>query len=405
MSNTLLTIEMVTRESLMVLENTLKATQAINREYDDKFAVSGAKIGNTLNIRKPPRYLGRDGDNLQVENSEEDSVPLILNHKFGCDVEFGTSEMTLDVDDYSSRFLRPQVATVSNMIDRLVLSNYIEVANFVGTPGTTPTALLTYLEAKEKLREEAVPDDGLWSNVITPKQETKIVDALKGLPEKSSTIANQYMTGQMSTAIGLNWFVDQNVFTHRVGPLGGTPLVNTADQTGTSLITDGWTAAAANRLKRGDVITITDVYAVNPQHRESTGSLRNFVVTQDADSDGSGNLTVNIYPSMIAAGAKKTIDALAANNAPIQIFGHASTYASARTPAGLVFHRDFATLGVADLMIPKNKEASRVSSKKLGLSLRMIRDYNINNDKMPSRIDVLCGTKVLYPEFACRVQG
>lgn len=410
MSNELLTISMVTFEALVVLENTMKVTQNINREYDDKFAVAGAKIGDTLNIRKPPRYLGRDGQALSVENTTETSVPLTLNHQFGCDVEFSSTERALSLDDFSRRILRPQVATVANKIDRLMCSQYINIANTVGVPGVVPTALLTYMQAGQKLMEEAVPDDGMWTIAMTPAMQVGIVDALKGLFQQSSAIASQYASGKMGHAVNFDWIMDQNIYTHVVGPLGGTPLVDGANQTGNSLVTDGWTNDLPIVVKKGDILTLgttSGVFAVNPQNRESTGSLRQFVVTADTGSGAStGPATIPIYPAITPGGQFQTVDSSPANNATIQIFGHASTYANVRTPAGLAFHRDFATLAIADLPLPGGTDrAAKVSSKKLGVALRMIQDYNINTDKFPLRLDVLCGAATLYPEFAARIQS
>lgn len=405
-ANEPLTIGMVTREFLAVLENNCKMSKTINRNYDDKFGVDGAKIGNTVDIRKASRSLGRDGAEMQIESFVETSVPLTLNHQYGNDVQFTSQELKLSIDDFSKRVLGPMVATVANKIDRLCCEQYIDVANNVGVPGTIPNALLTYLSAGAKLDEEAVPMDDERYIAMTPKMQVNIVDALKGLFQSSAAISAQYRTGRMGTAVGFDWFMDQNIVTHTVGVLGGTPLVNGGNQSGGSIITDGWTSAAAVRLKRGDCFNMDSVYAVNPQTRDSTGSLRDFVVTSDGSSDGSGNMTPNIYPQIISSGAFQTVDSIPADNAAITIFGSATAYASKRSPAGLAYHRDFMTLAVADLPVPGGVDrASRVSSKALNMSVRMIRDYIMQNDTWPARLDVLCGAKCMQPEFACRVQA
>lgn len=405
-ANEPLTIGMITREGLMILENNMKFAGTVNREYSDNFAISGAKIGNTLDIRKPSRSLGRDGQEMNVEAFVETSVPLTLNHQFGDDMQFSSQELLLSIDEFSKRVLAPKIATVANKVDRLCAEQYIEVANNVGVPGVVPNALLTYLQAGAKMDEECVPIDDQRYITITPRGQISIVDALKGLFQQATAIASQYATGRMGTALGFQWQMDQNVVTHTVGLLGGTPLVNGASQSGGSLITDGWTAAAATRLKRGDCFNIANVYAINPQHRDSTGQLRDFVCTADGASDGSGNMTPTIYPQIIASGAFATCDSLPADNAALTIFGSASAYASVRTPAQLAYHRDFMTLACVDMPVPGGTDkASRVSSKALGMSIRMIRDYIMQHDTWPTRLDLLCGAKVLYNEFACRVQS
>jgi hypothetical protein len=402
MANSVLTISMMTREALRILENNLTFAKGVNREYDDQFAVGGAKIGDTLNIRKPARYVGRSGATLSVEDHTETSVALQLNNQFGVDVNFTSKDMTLSLDDFSKRVVQPSVAAIANKLDRDGLSLYKDIYSAVGTPGTTPTTLKTYLQAGAKMDYMATPRDGNRSIVIDPTAQVEIVDALKGLFQSSDQIKSQYESGNMGLAGGFKWNMDQNIVTHTVGQQGGTPLVNGASQTGSSLITDGWTAAVANRLKQGDVFTIAGVNGVNPQTRQTTGALQQFVVTADAASDVAGNCTISISPAIVASGAFQTVTALPADNAAITVLGAAN----ATSPANLAYHRDAFVLGCADLLLPKGVDmAARVSDKQLGLSIRMVRQYDINNDKFPCRLDILYGWKTLYPELACRVQG
>ncbi len=402
MANSLLTISMITREALRVLENNLTFAKGVNREYDDQYAISGAKIGDTLNIRKPARYVGRSGTVMSIEDHTETSVPLALNTQFGVDINFTSKELALSIDEFSDRIIKPAMATIANKLDLDGLSLYKSVYNAVGTPGTIPTALKTYLQAAAKMDYEGVPRDGLRSVVIDPSAQVEIVDALKSLFQSGDQIANQYEKGNMGLAGGFKWSMDQNIVAHTVGPLGGTPAVNGASQTGTSLITNGWTAAAASRLKKGDVFTIAGVFAVNPQSRLTTGQLRQFVVTADVSSDGAGNATIPILPAMTATGAFQTVTALAANAALITVLGAANTV----SPAHLAYHRDAFVLGCADLQLPKGVDmAARVSDKQLGLSARMVRQYDVVNDKFPCRFDILYGWAALYPELACRIQG
>lgn len=386
----------------MILENNLAFAKGVNREYDDKFGVEGRKIGDTLSIRKPARYAGRTGTALSAEDHKEESSNLVLDTQFGVDVNFTSKELTLSIDEFSDRILKPAMATIANKVDRDGLALYKDVANSVGTPATVPSTFKTYLQAGAALDRCGVPRDGLRSAVIDPTMQVEIVDALKGLFQSSEQIKSQYEQGNMGLAGGLKFSMDQNVNTHTVGPLGGTPLVNGASQTGATLVTDGWTAAAAARLKKGDVFTIAGVYQVNPQSRQSTGQLQQFVVTADVSSDGSGNASVPIYPSIVTSGGQQTVSASPADNAALTIVGAAN----ALSPQGLAYHRDAFVLGCADLILPKGVDmAARAASKKLGLSVRMVRQYDINNDKMPCRLDILYGWKTVYPELACRIQS
>jgi len=406
MSNAFLTISMITREGLRILENNLKLTMRIDRQYDSKFGVAGAKIGNTLNIRKPARYVGGEGQDLSIEGIVETSAALVLEKQFHVGIQFSAQDLALSIDDFGKRILAPAVATIANKIDYYMAGSYIDVANYVGTPGTVPTALLTYLQAGRNLDDEATPQDGNRTLAITPNMQINIIDQLKGLFQNAAALGKQYMTGRMGDAIGFEWIMDQNMRTHATGALGGTPLVNGASQTGSSIITDGWTAAAANRLKRGDVIELASTNAVNPMNYQSIGRTRSFLVTADADSDASGNLTASIYPSITTSGAFQTVDAVPADNAAVTIYGHASTYASKQSPTALAFHRDFASFACADLPVPNGVDkGARVSDDQLGISIRMVRDYTIMNDQFICRLDVLCGRVTPYPELACRVQA
>lgn len=401
MANAALTISQITKESLRILENSLTFAKGATREYDDQFAISGAKIGDTLNIRKPARYAGRTGPTLAIEDHTETSTPLQLTTQFGVDLVFTSKELTLSIDEFSDRIIKPAMATIANKMDLDGLALYKDVANTVGVPGTIPSTLKTYLQAGAKMDYEACPRDGQRSVVIDPNAQVEIVDALKGLFQSSSEVKSQYENGNMGLAGGLKWSMDQNINTHIVGAWVGTPLINGAAQVGSSLVTDGWTGSVTGLLKKGDIFTIAGVYGVNPQSRQSTGQLRQFVVTADVNS-ATGNATLPIFPAIVTSGPFQTVTVAPADNAAITVLGAAGTI----SPAHLAYHKNAFVLGCADLLLPKGVDmAARVSDKQLGLSARMVRAYDINNDRFPCRFDVLYGWKAVYPELACRIQG
>lgn len=398
--NTMLTISMITKEALRILENNLAFTKRVNRQYDDKFAIEGAKIGYVVNARKPVRYIVTTGQALAVQDATETQVPVTLTTQDHVDFQFSSADLALTVDDFTDRFLQPAVSALANKMDYAGLSLYTQIWNTVGTPGTVPNTLLTYLLAGVALNNNAAPMDEKRHIVLTPKMEAYIVDALKGLFQQASEIARQYVKGTMGIAGGFNWAMDQNCSTHTVGPLGGTPLVDGASQTGTSLLTKGWTSSAASRLLEGDVFTIAGVYGVNPNSRQSTGDLQQFVVRANFASDGSGNGTVAIAPSIITSGAYQTVTGSPADAAAITVLGAANT----ASPQGMAFHRDAFTLVTADLPVPNGVDkAARIADKQLGISLRMVRAYDIQSDQWPTRIDVLYGWATLRPELAVRI--
>jgi len=398
---------MITQEALMILENELNAAKHFDRQYDDRFGVEGAKIGNILNLRKPPRFLTSLGQALQLEDATETSVPLVLTQQRQCAIAFTSQELGLQVDDFSKRFIRPQVATMSNMIDYDALGQYVNVYNEIGTPGTVPSTRLIYLQANQRLNEEAAPFKDRV-NIMSPAQNTNLVDAQAGLFQASDKIREQYNSGRQGLGLGVDSMIDQNVRLQTVGKQGGSPVVNGSGQTGNSLITNGWTANNAV-LNLGDVISIgtltSGVLAVNPQNRQSTGALRQFVVTANVTADGSGNATIPISgPSgfgIVTAGPFQTVTQSPTTGMVINVQGAAST-SSLR---GLMFVSDEAfAMGCADLPLYGGVDiGERVASKEIGMSIRMIRAYDIFEDRAPCRLDVLYGFVTKYPELCVRI--
>lgn len=400
MPNTLLTSSVITQEALVLLELNLGFSKNVNREYDSSFAVEGAKIGTSLNIRKPVRYVGRTGATASTEDILEEQTTITLDKQFGVDMTVTTAELTLEIDQFSKRCLSPAVARIAHEVDRDGLAEYVNVYNAVGTPGTVPNALLTYLSATPKLDNAGAPrDENRWM-CISSFMEITIVDALKALFNATDEISKQYLMGRMGRASGYLWLMDQNVQVHTVGTYAGTPLVDGADQEGTSLITDGWTSGASELLA-GDIFTIAGVYSVKPHTRESTGALQQFRVTADI-SDTAGAKTIVIDPPITTSGPYQTVTGSPADDAAITVLGAAGAVGQ----VGLAYHRDAFTLAMADLYTPSGTDmAGRAGDKQLGLSIRFVRDYQITSDSLLTRLDVLYGWDTIRPELACRVMS
>jgi len=404
MSNNLLTISMITNEALMVLENELTFSSEVMRSYDDQFAVTGAKIGATLNIRRPGRFIGTSGPALNVEDFNETSSPLTLTTQFHVDTQFTTQDLALSLDAFSDRVLKPAVAAVANKIDfDGTTMAKLNTANIVGTAGTPPTSLLTYLTAQAYLDAEGAPRDGRRSCIIEPFTGATIVDSLKGLFVPNDRIGMQYTKGMMGRdSAGMNWKMDQNISAQTFGSYIGTATINTSTDTG--ILTTGWASTSSLTLSKtgtftplvGDTFTIAGVYAVNPQNRQAYGSnkLRNFVITAI-----SGN-AVTVSPAVISAGQFQNVSVTSPGASAVTPFNQAG----AVSPQNIVMHKNAFVLGCADLDLPDGVVfAGRASDKDLGLSMRIVRQYTINNDSIPTRVDVLYGWAPLYAELACRV--
>lgn len=407
MANTFLTISMITYEALVVLRNNIVAAAHVNRNYDSRFGESGAKIGATLNIRNPINYVVSNGPNLVVQDMTETYVPLVIDQQKHVGMNYSSVDLKLNMDAFRDRYINPAIVQLANQLDFDVLAQYVNFSNSVGTPGTTPNALLTYLTAGVKLQNGATPMDANWCVFVSPLMQATIVDALKSLFQSSEQIKQQYEKGKMGIAAGFNWYWDQNVNTHTVGAISGsTPLVNGVDQVGSTIVTDGWNAGVTT-LRRGDIIQFAGVYKVNPKNFQSTGVLMDFRVTADT-SDAAGAMTIPIEPAIVLSGPGQTVSVSPADNAVITVNGVASAGFAAisgvASPTGMSWHPDAITLATVDLPLPRGtNEAARASDPDLGLSLRIVSDYNIQTDQFPTRVDILYGVKTLRDSFGCRI--
>jgi hypothetical protein len=416
MANNLLTISKITNEALMVLENELTFTSEVDRNYDDQFAVVGAKIGNTVNVRKPGRFIGTTGPALNVEDFNETSVPVTLSTQFHVDTQFTTQDLALSLDMFSDRVLKPAIAAIANKIDRDGMSMAtLQTANIVGTAGTPPTGLITYLTAGAYLDSEGAPRDGRRSCIVEPFTSATIVDSLKGLFVPQEAIGDQYRKGLMGRdSAGMNWKMDQNVVSQTFGSNSTTTVTaSVATTTATGFLTSGWassstiTLTAANtgtmNLNAGDTIQIDGVFAVNPQNRQAYGTnkLRNFVVKSTVAIASGSSVSVTVSPAIITAGQFQNVSIPTTSaTAAVTQFNKIGTV----SPQNIIMHRNAFTLAVADLELPEGVHfAGRASDKEIGLSMRVVRQYTINNDSIPTRLDVLYGWAPLYPELACRV--
>ena len=399
MSNSILTIDMITRKALEILENNLVLTRNVNRQYDDSFAVEGAKIGSTLRIRLPDRALVTDGAALQVQDDNEQFTTLAVSTQKHIGVNFTSAELTMQLDDFAERVLKPRISQLASSIDADVANAYKTIGNTVGTPGTTPATSLVLLQAQQKLNENAAVMTPRYATV-NPAANAGLVEGMKGLFNPTDTISKQFKNGMMGTGVlGFDEInMSQSIKQHTTGT-----RIATGNTTGAAVTTEGsstltLTVGSGELIAVGDVFTIADVYAVNPQTRESTGALFQFVAL--ASSTSTTTATVTVAPMYSAAHALATMLTLPATGKAVVFVGTAST----QYPQNLVYHKDAITFATADLLLPQGVDmAARAVHN--GISLRIVRQYDINNDRMPCRIDVLYGFSTIRPQMACRIWG
>ena len=400
MANSLLTIDMITRKALEILENNLVITRNVNRQYDDSFAVEGAKIGSTLRIRLPDRALVTDGAALQVQDDNEQFTTLTVASQKHIGVNFTSAEMALQLDDFAERVLKPRISQLASSIDADVANSFKNIYQSVGTPGTTPGTSLVLLQAQQKLNEAAAVMSPRYATV-NPAANASLVEGMKGLFNPTDTISRQFKNGLMGVGVlgyeEVN--MSQSIKQHTNGSRTTGQTVNGTISEGASEIVLA-SAGTGTTYAVGDVFTIADVYAVNPQTRESTGSLQQFVVTQAATSNA-GAVTLKVAPALYSPShALATVSTLTITGKAVTFLGAASgQYAQ-----NLVYHKDAITFATADLLLPQGVDmASRQVHN--GISMRVVRQYDINNDRMPCRIDVLYGYSVIRPQMACRIWG
>jgi len=401
--NTLLSAQVITNELLLRFKNNLGFSGAIAHTWDDKFAVEGAKIGDTVRLRDPVRFTVAKGRVITPQDVLETSKTLTLNTQANVSFQFSSAELTLTIDAFRDRYLDSAAVALANAVDvDGLLMAYQATPNAIGTPGSPLTMLDAAWQAGEVLELNSTPMDGKRTMVISPKVQTLTLKAAQGLFQSSTQIKNQYERGRMGVMGGFEWVMDQNTPVHQVGPLGGAPAVTVANQTGLTLLTSGWTAAAALRLKKGDLFTLPTVFAVNPISGAVGSDLQKFVVTADTSSDAGGLASIPIYPPINATGATRTVSNSPAAGALLTIIGTANQL----TAQSIAFHESAFVIGMAPLVVPKGIHfGASQSDPDSGVSIRMISDYDILNDLFITRCDVLYGHAAQRPEWAVRLES
>jgi hypothetical protein len=381
---------MITAKALAILHQKCNFIGAINREYDDSFANSGAKIGSTLRIRLPVQYTTSTTPALSLQNTVETQVSLPITNQYHVDFSFSSAELTLSIDDFSARYIEPAIAQLAASIEAACINMlWPQVWNMVGTPGS-PQTFKTVLQSRKLLLDSLAPQSKQWQLRINTQDNVDMVDSLKGLFQQSTQIARQYTDGVMGLSAGFEWAETTHLTTQTRGAEAGY-LVSPAGQTGNTLAVITGTGAG----NAGDVFTIAGVFKVHPETKVNTGVLQQFVLTA-AYAGGGGNMS--IAPAIVTSGPQQNVSNSPAVNAPITFAGTAST----ATGLSLAFHPDFATFATADLVMPGGVDmASRVV--KDGISMRAVRQYSISDDTMPIRIDVLWGAVALRPALAVRL--
>jgi hypothetical protein len=387
---------MITREALRILHQKSNFIGNVIREYDDSFAQSGAKIGDTLRIRLPNEYTVRTGAAISTQDTTESSVTLPVQTQKGVDVNFTTAELTMDIDDFSKRILDPAMSVLAANIEADALNMVKDVYNLVDSD-TAAIDFLDIMNSRKVLTDNLAPMDNQRCMLMQTKHTPPLVNELKGLFQDSSAIAQQYKEGMMGRTAGYDFYENTLLNDHTTGTAakGDTSYdVNGANQTGSSIVVDGGTKT----FLKGDVITIAGCTRVHPESKASTGVSQQFVVTADT---GASATTISISPSIITSGGRQNVSASPTDNGAITKVGAG---ASELLTSTMGFHKEAFAFATADLLMPNGVDfASRQVFD--GISMRVVRAYDINSDKMPCRLDVLYGYKTVRAQLATRIHA
>jgi len=396
MANTLLTPTAVTRGALAILHQKANFIGNINRQYDDSFAKSGAKIGDSLKIRLPNQYTVRSGATLSTQDTTETSTTLQVATQVGVDLNFTSADLTLSMEDFSSRILEPAMSALAANIEATVYAGCYKAVNNMIDGDAAAMAYDYMMQGRQRMNEELAPMDGDRTAIWSPYHARKLNVDLKGLFNDSAQVAKQYREGIVGRTGGFDHYENTHVGKHTTGTAAKTTgyLSNGATQSGATITVDTGTTS----FLVGDVITFAGVNAVHPETKADLGRLAQFVVTANS---GTSATSLAISPAIVATGATQNVTTTVADNSAIVKVGAG---ANETLDTSMVFHKNAFTFATADLVMPQGVDfAAREVLD--GISMRIVRQYDIANDKFPCRLDVLYGYKAIRPTWACRVHA
>ncbi len=396
MANALLTPTAVTREALRILHQKLNFIGNINRQYDDSFAKTGAKIGDTLKIRLPNEYTVRTGATLAAQDTNELSTTLQVATQKGVDLNFTSVDLTLSLDDFSKRILDPAMSVLAANVEADALSMMLDVYQNVNNVGSAAT-FNKVLASRKVLNDALAPMDNNRSILLNTQDNVDIITDTKGLFQDSAAIKEQYKEGMMGRTGGYDFYENTLI----QNQLTGTALSVTTYTVNGAVTADGSTAvtvasAGSTTFKKGDIFTVAGCNRVHPETKVDTGALQQFVVTADY-AGGAGSL--QFAPAIYTTTGRQNVTAAGLPNgaALVKVGGASAVY-----KPSLAFHKDAFTFATADLVMPSGVDfASRQVMD--GLSMRIVRQYSISNDTFPCRLDILYGYKTIRAQLAARI--
>lgn len=407
MANNILVNGIVEKLALPILRNKLPMVMNANKDYQDDISSESARAGGQIFVKRPPRYTVRNGELMQVQSTVETAVPMTLQMA-GVDVSFSQKDLMLSMDDVKrgglDHVLDPAMTAIAAQIESAGTALFKQVYTSVGTPGTPPTTVTPIAQGNAYITALGGTAGSERVAVLDTFANASIAPNLNTIFNPTGIISKAFINGRLGNGYGFDWYDDPAIQSFTAGTYGGTPLVNGAGQSGSSLITDGWTATTTT-LNIGDTFTIAGVNSVNPQTRQSTGKLQFFVVTAVTTTDGSGNSTIAISPAIVASGQFQNVTAVPADNAAITVTSGTSGQTSRQS---LLYDVNAFTFACVPQVLPAGngvQYAGKATDKMSGLSISMVQQYDIKTNQVLTRFDVLYAWLASYPELAVRLQG
>lgn len=408
MANANLTIDKILIKAQEVLHAKLNFIGSISRQYDDQFASSGGKIGSTLRIRDPEKFSVKDGAIMDVQDATEQSQTLTVATRKHVGLSFTSQELTMDIDDLVERKLEPAMSTLASVVEADALTMLLDIPYVTGTFGTSPATLDPFLKAKAILNKNLAPRDDKRMVLIPSEVTPSIIEGLKGLFQDPGEIAKQYREGVMGRAAGFTWAENDLMPVSATGTRTGSITIDGAAPTGATIALKA--LGSGTSVKKGEVFTIAGYYAVHPETKAQYPHLQQFTFTEDKTASGTAIASVGIYPPIVTSGAYQNVTGTPGTDAVVILKGGATTggVAASANPStsfaqSLAYHKNAFAFVTADLELPPKGTADSFRRVQDGLSMRIVRGYDIVNDKIPYRIDILYGYKAIRKELACRI--
>ena len=410
MANSNLTIDQITQRSLMILHQKLNFVGNIVREYDDSFANSGAKIGDTLRVRLPLQYQTGTGAAIATGTGADTvgvSTTLPVTTQRNVPMRFTTKEMTMDIDEFASRHLEPAMAKLASMIESDCLTQAYKAMPVLHKAATLATPVYKdVMEMRKLLNDNLAPPDNRCL-LLDTQCHVDLVDAFKGLFNDPKLLSQQFRDGMIARVSGFDVYENTLLPAYISGAEDTTDaaydIVGATSKTLTKASSDPNTMTitvdtGTKTITAGQVFTIDSVFDVHPETKETLGHLKQFVVT-GGDTATATATSLIISPAIIATGPQQNVSAAAADNDALT-FQNAD--ASTTFNQSIAFQKGFAAFATADLQMPDGV-AMKSRQTYDGISMRILQDYDVVNDRIFTRLDVLYGFAVIRPDLGVKL--